>query len=324
MSIMPDSFFLKERENIIKPFSDGNVKKALSYGVSSYGYDISAADEWKVFTNINNTIVDPKNFNEESLVNVSGKGYCIIPPNSFALARSREYIKVPRNMLVLCIGKSTYARCFTGDTKLLLNNSIRTFKQIYEDLQNKRIKSACGIGYTLESGVYRNVEFLQVRKLPKEKVVEVIYSNGDTNKCTPDHEFLTTYEEWVEAKDLKGKYICNIYEEDIQVIDIKDAGEEEVYCCTTLTGNYVLSTGIVVHNCGIIANITPLEPEWEGHITLEFSNTTPLPAKLYPNEGIVQLLFFKAEEECIKSYKDKKGKYQNQTGITLPKTGLNN
>jgi len=156
-------------------------QKIISYGVSSYGYDIRAADEWKVFTNINSTVVDPKEFDEDSFVSVEGKGFVIIPPNSFALTRSVEFLKIPRDTLVVCLGKSTYARC------------------------------------------------------------------------------------------------------------------------------------------GIICNTTPLEPEWEGHITLEFSNTTPLPAKVYANEGVAQLLFFQGDEPCETSYKDRGGKYQGQTGVTLPK-----
>ncbi len=170
---------------LISPFEDGQVtsdssSKKISYGTSSYGYDVRCADEFKIFTNINSSIVDPKNFDPESFVDVKSD-VCIIPPNSFCLARTVEYIKIPRNVLTICLGKSTYARC------------------------------------------------------------------------------------------------------------------------------------------GIIVNVTPLEPEWEGHVTLEFSNTTPLPAKIYANEGVAQFLFFESDEECEISYKDKKGKYQGQKGVTLPR-----
>lgn len=166
-------------KGMITPFSDRQVRKGvISYGVSSYGYDIRIADEFKIFTNINSTVVDPKNFDERSLIDFKGD-VCIIPPNSFALASSIEYFKIPRDILVICLGKSTYARC------------------------------------------------------------------------------------------------------------------------------------------GIIVNITPLEPEWEGHVTVEISNTTPLPAKIYGNEGIAQLIFLQADEVCEISYKDKSGKYQSQKGITL-------
>lgn len=199
MSIKSD-IWINNQEGMISPLHPfqvrGNIDESLSkfgivaqeknsnlisYGTSSYGYDIRAADEWKVFTNLNSTIVDPKAFSEDNFVDVRGKGYCIIPPNSFALARSIEYMRIPKDILVICLGKSTYARC------------------------------------------------------------------------------------------------------------------------------------------GIIVNVTPLEPEWEGHITLEFSNTTPLPAKVYANEGVAQLLFLQGDEPCGVTYKDRKGKYQGQTGVTLPK-----
>ncbi|MEN2986578.1 MAG: dCTP deaminase [Thermodesulfovibrionaceae bacterium] len=169
------------RKGMIEPFEEALVKEGvISYGVSSYGYDMRVADEFRIFTNINSTVVDPKNFDPKSFVEFKGP-VCIIPPNSFALARSVEYFRIPRDVLVLCIGKSTYARC------------------------------------------------------------------------------------------------------------------------------------------GIIVNVTPLEPAWEGFVTIEISNTTPLPAKIYANEGIAQLIFLKAEEECEISYADRKGKYQAQKGIVLPK-----
>src|SRR5262249_10896016 len=166
---------------MIGPFSEKQVREGvISYGVSSYGYDVRIADEFKIFTNINSTIVDPKSFDQGSFVDFVGD-VCIIPPNSFALARTVEHFRVPRNVLILCLGKSTYARC------------------------------------------------------------------------------------------------------------------------------------------GIIVNVTPLEPEWEGYVTLEFSNTTPLPAKIYANEGVAQVIFFESDEVCETSYKDRGGKYQGQKGVTLPK-----
>ena len=183
MSIKSDKWIKKMSidHDMIFPFISEQVKSdKISYGVSSYGYDIRVADEYKIFTNVNNSIVDPKNFDENSFIDFKGD-ICIIPPNSFTLARSIEYFKIPRNVLTLCVGKSTYARC------------------------------------------------------------------------------------------------------------------------------------------GIIVNVTPFEPEWEGHVTLEISNTTPLPAKIYSNEGLCQVLFFESDEECLLSYKDKLGKYQGQRGITIPK-----
>ena len=188
MSIKSDKWIKKmSLENeMITPFEQQQIRKSdnqkiISYGTSSYGYDVRCSTEFKIFTNINHNIVDPKNFDEQSFVEVNANE-CIIPPNSFALASTVEYFKIPRSTLVICLGKSTYARC------------------------------------------------------------------------------------------------------------------------------------------GIIVNVTPLEPEWEGHVTLEFSNTTPLPAKIYAGEGVAQMLFFESDEECRVSYKDRGGKYQGQTGVTLPKT----
>ncbi len=183
MSIRPDHWIRKMalEQRMIEPFEEGLVTKGIvSYGISSYGYDLRIADEFKIFTNINSSVVDPKRFDPRSFVDFQGE-VCIIPPNSFALARSLEYFRIPRSTLVICVGKSTYARC------------------------------------------------------------------------------------------------------------------------------------------GIITNVTPLEPEWEGHLTLEISNTTPLPAKIYANEGIAQLLFFESDSPCETSYADRSGKYQAQTGVTVPR-----
>ena len=183
MSVRPDSWIEKmSREHgMIEPFEASQKRDGvISYGVSSYGYDIRVSDEFKIFTNVNNAIVDPKNFDETSFVDFKGD-VCVIPPNSFALGRSVEYFRIPRNVITICLGKSTYARC------------------------------------------------------------------------------------------------------------------------------------------GIITNVTPFEPEWEGFVTLEISNTSPLPAKIYANEGIAQVLFFESDDSPTTSYADKKGKYQGQTGITTAK-----
>ncbi len=183
MSIKSDRWIREmcRKHRMIEPFAEKQVGKGvISYGVSSYGYDIRIADEFKIFTNVNSTIVDPKNMDTASMVDFKGP-IAIIPPNSFALGLSVEYFRIPRNVLTVCVGKSSYARC------------------------------------------------------------------------------------------------------------------------------------------GIITNVTPFEPEWEGFVTLEISNTTPLPAKIYANEGIAQVLFFESDEVCEVSYKDKAGKYQRQRGITLPK-----
>jgi dCTP deaminase len=183
MSIKPDTWIkrMSLAHQMIEPFVDDQVRTGvISYGVSSYGYDVRVGDEFKVFTNVFNTVVDPKNFDPKSFVDITAE-VCVIPPNSFALASTIEYFRIPRDVLTVCLGKSTYARC------------------------------------------------------------------------------------------------------------------------------------------GIIVNVTPFEPEWEGHVTIEISNTTPLPAKIYANEGIAQVLFFQSDEPCAKSYKDKKGKYQAQRGVTLPR-----
>ena len=188
MTIKSDKWIrrMAREYRMIEPFEAGQIKhngseRIVSFGTSSYGYDIRCSEEFKIFTNINTAIVDPKNFADTSFVDFRGP-VCIIPPNSFALARTVEYFRIPRNVLCVCLGKSTYARC------------------------------------------------------------------------------------------------------------------------------------------GIIVNVTPFEPEWEGYATLEFSNTTPLPAKIYANEGVAQVVFLEADEECDVSYKDRGGKYMGQIGVTLPKT----
>jgi dCTP deaminase len=183
MSIRSDRWITRmaKEHGLIEPFEEGQVRKGVvSYGVSSYGYDTRVSDEFKIFTNVNSSVVDPKDFDPASFVDVK-TDVCIVPPNSFALAHTVEYFRMPRNVLAICLGKSTYARC------------------------------------------------------------------------------------------------------------------------------------------GIIVNVTPFEPGWEGYVTIEISNTTPLPAKIYANEGIAQVIFFEADDECAVSYADRAGKYQKQTGVTLPK-----
>jgi dCTP deaminase len=182
MSIQADRWIIEQaQKGMIEPFENSQVRSGvISYGVSSYGYDMRVAREFRIFTNVLNSMVDPKAFDPNSFVEFEGD-VCIVPPNSFALARSVEYFRIPRDVVTLCVGKSTYARC------------------------------------------------------------------------------------------------------------------------------------------GIITNVTPFEPEWEGYVTLEISNTTPLPAKIYANEGIAQVMFFRGAEEPLTSYRDKKGKYQGQTGVTLPR-----
>lgn len=183
MAIKPDSWIRRmvEERNMIEPFVDGQVREGvISYGLSSYGYDIRVTNEFKIFTNVHSAVVDPKHFDSKSFVDFTGD-VCVIPPNSFVLAQTVEYFRIPRDVLTVCLGKSTYARC------------------------------------------------------------------------------------------------------------------------------------------GLIVNVTPFEPEWEGYVTLEISNTTPLPARIYANEGIAQVLFFQSDEVCETSYADRKGKYQKQKSIVLPR-----
>jgi dCTP deaminase len=187
MSVCPDHWIRKMslEQGMIEPFVERQVRSAderrlISYGLSSYGYDLRVADEFKVFTNVHSAMVDPKEFDDKSFVDIK-TDVCVVPPNSFALARSVEYFRIPRDVLTICVGKSTYARC------------------------------------------------------------------------------------------------------------------------------------------GIIVNVTPFEPEWEGHVTLEISNTTPLPARIYANEGLAQVVFFRSSEPCETSYADRGGKYMKQTGITVPR-----
>lgn len=183
MGVKPDSWIRKmaQEHKMIEPFVDHQVRHdVISYGLSSYGYDIRVTDEFKIFTNVHSAVVDPKNFNSESFIDFKGD-ICVIPPNSFVLARTIEYFRIPRNVMTICLGKSTYARC------------------------------------------------------------------------------------------------------------------------------------------GLIVNVTPFEPEWEGYVTLEISNTTPLPARIYANEGIAQVVFLEGDEECEISYADRKGKYQRQESIVLPR-----
>ena len=170
-----------QAEQVRHAASEGDPRRVISYGLSSYGYDLRVSDEFKIFTNVHSSVVDPKSFDDRSFVDVKSEDYCLVPPNSFALARSVEYFRIPRNVLTICLGKSTYARC------------------------------------------------------------------------------------------------------------------------------------------GIIVNVTPFEPEWEGHVTLEISNTTPLPARIYAGEGLAQVIFLESDEECQVSYRDRGGKYQGQRGITIPR-----
>jgi len=547
---------------MIEPFEPTQIKQidgrpVVSFGTSSYGYDIRCSDEFKLFTDINTTIVDPKNFDPKSFVDVKGD-FCIIPPNSFALARTVEYLRVPRNVLVLCLGKSTYARCFRGDTRVaLVDGTAPTL----EELARRAEAGELFWGYSIGPTGRLIVTLLDVpRYVGRDALLEVVLDNGLAIHATHDHLFLKRdgimaaadrlrpgdslmplyrstrrgYEmvyqpinghlypthrlsdewnlrhqvyadepgmhrhhidhnrrnncpvnlerkpaaehirlhnsdtygadfdafehgaairsalerlaqdpEWVKRFSRAHSNRATAFWQDERYLSIRErvlesrrnpsqqtgerhraaalrrysdaaererhgrvgaaawarddgsrperqrditrqinlreeitaeavrraldeagsvrgaarllgcdrsvfrrfpeilgsvwsrgqrnhkivsiralTGEHDVFCLTVPeAGNFALAAGVFVHNCGIIVNVTPLEPEWEGYVTLEFSNTTPLPAKIYANEGVAQVVFLEAaaDDVCETSYKDRGGKYQGQTGVTLPK-----
>jgi deoxycytidine triphosphate deaminase len=540
-------------QRMIDPFSPDQVRTAdghriVSYGTSSYGYDVRCAEEFKIFTNINSTIVDPKNFDEKSFVDFKGP-VCIIPPNSFALARTLEFFRIPRNVLTICCGKSTYARCFRGDTRVaLVDGTAPTL----EEMATRHQSGELFWGYSIGQNGRLIVSLLDApRFIGRDSLLEIELDNGERIHATPDHLFMKRdgrmaaahtlrphdalmplyrdlfrgYEavyqpidgylyathrladEWnlrnkiydeapgthrhhvdfdrrnnrptnivrLEASEhirlhnednygdsldprehgsaisaalmeragdpqwreqfsrVQSRRAIDFWQSDRyeqirrhvlemrrnpsdatrqahrramflrysdpaervrhsramvrawsaddgtrrssqaevarrirlraaiteqsvrrapddtvncdrsvfrrfpeilasfrgtpayrnhKVVAVRPiAGDHDVYCLTVPeAGNFALQGGVFVQNCGIIVNVTPLEPEWEGHVTLEFSNTTPLPAKIYANEGVAQMLFFESDEVCETSYRDRGGKYQGQRGVTLPKT----
>ena len=576
MTIKSDKWIrrMAQSHQMIEPFAPDQVRyagdhKIVSYGTSSYGYDVRCANEFKIFTNINSTIVDPKNFDSASFVDFKGD-VCVIPPNSFALARTVEYFRIPRSVLTVCLGKSTYARCFRGDTRVaLVDGTAPTL----EEMARRSESGERFWGYSIgENGRLIVAQLESPRHIGRDNLVEVKLDNDQVIHATPDHLFMTRDGRWIPAAELtSGVSLMPLYRslfrgyemtyqplnghlmpthrladdwnlrfgmyadqpgthrhhidhdrlnnnpwniermlakdhialhnqknygeefdpsehsaaikaalsqrlsdpdwaeaysqmqskraqnfwseeryreardrvlaqrqnvsaetralqsqahrnryadplvrrfhselmrkawanssgdrrsrqaeiarqinlrpeitEDVvlkalhQTGSIRGAarllecdrsvfrrfpeliaafqgkpkgykveeprahygqvnhkvksvrsvgGEHDVFCLTVPeAGNFALESGVFVKNCGIIVNVTPLEPEWEGHVTLEFSNTTPLPAKIYAGEGCAQMLFFESDEVCETSYKDRGGKYQGQTGVTLPKT----
>jgi dCTP deaminase len=566
MSIKSDKWIrrMAEQHGMIEPFEPGQIRerdghRIISYGTSSYGYDIRCAPEFKVFTNIHSTVVDPKNFDEKSFVDFNSD-CCIIPPNSFALARTLEYFRIPRNVLTICLGKSTYARCFRGDTRVaLVDGTAPTL----EEMARRHDAGEVFWGYSIGAHGRLIVTLLDApRFVGRDSLLEVELDSGDLIHATPDHLFMrrdglmvaasqlrpgdslmplyrdlvrgyeTVYQplnghmlathrladdwnlrngiyaavtdthrhhidfdrrnnrptniermpasehirlhnaesygddfdpqahgaairdslarraldpQWKERfaalqaqragafwreeryDNIRRRLIearrnpseatreahraatlaryadpaervrhaglmraawahdegarrsaqaevarrINLRDEitDERVREALDAtgsirgaarllqcdrsvfrrfpeqvanfrgtacagtyrnhkvarirelpGDHDVYCLTVPeAGNFALDAGVFVKNCGIIVNVTPFEPEWEGYVTLEFSNTTPLPAKIYAGEGCAQVLFFESDEVCETSYKDRGGKYQGQKGVTLPK-----
>ncbi len=563
MTIKSDKWIrrMAEQHGLIDPFEPKQVRevdgrKVISYGTSSYGYDIRCAPEFKVFTNIHSTVVDPKNFDEKSFVDFEGDS-CIIPPNSFALARTVEYFRIPRNVLTVCLGKSTYARCFSGDTRVALVDGT---SPTLEEMARRHEQGEVFWGYSVGANGRVIVSLLDApRFVARDSLVALRLDNDEWIHATPDHEFILRdgrmkkagelrpgeslmplyrdlyrgYEmvyqpinghllpthrladewnlrsgiyddvpgthrhhidfdrrnnrptniermeaeahirmhnaesygpgfdpgehgaairealdrlrldpQWVvnqsrvqrerasafwsepryaairaqlladrrnpadstreahrrvmlrryqdaEERRLQGERMRVAWaaddgsrrrmqaqvarqinlRDDIdtttvraaldqtgsirgaarllncdrsvfrrfpetlaafrgrpavrnhKVVEVRDLpGVHDVYCLTVPeAGNFALESGVFVRNCGIIVNVTPFEPEWEGYVTLEFSNTTPLPARIYAGEGCAQVLFFESDEVCETSYKDRGGKYQGQRGVTLPK-----
>jgi deoxycytidine triphosphate deaminase len=356
-------------QGMIEPFEPNQVKevdgrRVVSYGTSSYGYDIRCADEFKLFTNVYSAVVDPKNFDPKSFVDMKGD-YVVIPPNSFALARTVEYFRIPRNVMTICLGKSTYARCFRGDTRVALagGNSLSL-----EEMARRAGDGEFFSGYSVSSTGQVIVTRLEnPRFIGRDALLQISLNNGESIYSTPDHEFMMWDGRMVQANDLRvddslmSLPLEQVVKSDAELLsanlssqtrpsplaslsalarlrpakelELQKAygiykvsrvrellGEHDVYCLTVpATGNFALKAGVFVHNCGIIVNVTPFEPEWEGHVTLEFSNTTPMPAKIYANEGVAQVIFFEADEVCDISYKDRGGKYQGQHGVTPPR-----
>jgi dCTP deaminase len=564
MSIKSDNWIrrMAAAHAMIEPFAAEQVryvdgKKIVSYGTSSYGYDVRCAREFKIFTNINSTIVDPKQFDEKSFVDVTSD-VCIIPPNSFALARTVEFFRIPRSVLTICLGKSTYARCFRGDIRVALADGTAP---TLEEMARRHEGGELFWGYSIGPNGRLIISLLDApRLIGRDSLLEVTLDSGEQIQATPDHLFMRRdgrmtechmlrpgdalmplyrdtargyevvyqpidghmypthklsdewnlrYDVYADAPGTHRHHIdfdrrnnrptniirmpasehirlhneknygaefdpeehgasiqealsrratdpkwrehfsrvqttraSNFWHEEryeqirARVIEMRrnptDAtreahrqaslerflkpgeherhseamarawasdtgprrrmqaeiarqiklraeitddtvraaldqtgsirgaatllncdrsvfrrfpeviakfrgsasyrnhkvaavreipGDHDVYCLTVPeAGNFALESGVFVGNCGIIVNVTPLEPEWEGHVTLEFSNTTPLPAKIYANEGVAQMLFFESDEVCSTSYADRGGKYMGQLGVTLPKT----
>jgi dCTP deaminase len=421
MGILPD--WQIQRDVKIEPFADGSPRPGvISYGVSSYGYDVRVGRRFKVFTNVRCAVVDPKEFNPHSFVDIEAD-FCLIPPNSFALAETVEYLEIPRDVLAVCLGKSTYARCFRGDTRVaLVDGTAPTLEEMARRAEDGEVFWGYSIG---ADGRLMVTRLEAPRHVGRDVLVEVVLDNEAPIRSTPDHLFLTRDGRMVEAQALRprdslmplyrhlgrgyemvyrpltghfypthrladewnlrhdvypdvpgthphprdhdrrnnrptnierreaGAHLrhhdnletsrkdfdpdehSSVFQRCPEILEafpgrtmarnhkvaaLRDVrGVHDVYCLTVPeAGNFALEAGVFVKNCGIIVNVTPLEPEWRGKVTIEISNTTPLPAKIYAGEGIAQILFLRAEAACQTSYADKKGKYQDQKGLTLP------
>ncbi len=338
--LMPDHLIdqLCVNKSMITPYVDHAVTidpatgdAVISYGLSSYGYDARLAPEYKV---INpqplGGILDPKAVDPLHYEDQVGPSL-IIPAYGFALGRTVEYFKIPDDVMVICLAKSTFARCFTGDTRVALVDGT---EPTFEELVARAETGERLWGYSInERGMVDVAELIAPRKVGHETVLEIELDNGKLVRCTPDHEFVMRDGNEVAACDLtvgdaimplyRGRGYEAVYQlaNNHKVVAIRSvAGTHDVYCLTAPEyGNFALASEVFVKNCGLVVGITPLEPEWEGEVTLELSNTTPLPIRVYGNEGICQFLFFKGMAPPHVSYADRKGKYQRQRGIVLPK-----
>lgn len=320
---------MSQTHGMIEPFVEQQVREGvISYGVSSYGYDMRVTDQFKVFTNVYNALVDPKNFNPNSFVDIQAE-VCDIPPNSFALTRSVEYFRIPRNVLCIVMGKSTYARCFRGDTQVALTDGTTVS---LEQMAEQSLRGHRFDGYSYGAhGHAQHVPLLRPRYTGQDALVSISLTNGKVVHCTPNHEWLLADGTRRAASQLRpDDALCpcqpvvsaqgGVSPKVAQIADLP--GLHDVYCLTVAnTANFALDAGVFVANCGIIVNVTPLEPGWEGFVTIEISNTAPLPARIYANEGIGQVVFLESDEACAISYADKKGKYHQQQDIALPRIG---
>lgn len=300
-------------------------ERIISYGITSYGYDVRLDQKFKIFTNMLGSTIDPLAIHQDCFVEQSSslnkEGYVILPPNSYLLGVTPETFVMPRDVTAICVGKSTYARCFTGDTKVALANGTSVS---FVDMVKRTEEGERFWGYSVdEQGNIQVSELTSPRKIGHEKILKVTLDNGEAIHCTPDHEFIARNGELIEAQHLReNESLMPFYRasvaENYKVVSVECLVEtQDVYCLTAPEfGNFALEAGAFVKNCGIAVNVTPIEAGFEGQVVIEVANQTSLPARIYANMGIAQFLFFKGDQPCDVSYADRGGKYQGQSGIT--------